>query len=737
MSKEADYIIVQAGGRGSRLERLTRNKPKALLPVDNLPMIFHLFRLFPKKKFIVIGDYKYDVLSKYLKQFADVDYTMICGTGHMGTCAGLQDAIDLIPEEKSFLLIWCDLVLPADYTLPQSDANIVGVSKDFSCRWSFRDGQFIEERSSDAGVAGYFIFQNKSYLKDVPVDGEFVRWLQGKNYSFKEEPLEKTHEYGLKSVWDALPKLKTRPFNRMEERDGRLYKIPVDEQGRVLAVREENWYRALKDRRFDNIPEIYGYDPLCMEKIDGKNIYEYLSIPFEQKQEILKQIIHCLKSAHSQGSVPCDEESYRVAWLDKTYDRLKKVRYLVPFANDETVMVNGKSCRNIFYHKDEIEKLVMGYLPKDFCLIHGDCTFSNMMLKNDSTPMLIDPRGYFGNTELYGDAAYDWVKLYYSLVSNYDQFNLGRFNLYINNEKEEKIFDDRGNEVAVAPESVKLEIASNHWESLEDTFFDLLGDEVTRKQMKIFLSITWLSLTTYAWDDYDSICGAFYQGLWYLEEALSMTEENGREDRPVYESAYKTYFAKNAAYIDKALRSIRKEEMDALVDACEATLKSGHKIIASGLGKNVPICDKFVGTMLSLGFDAAFMHTNTAAHGDMGMVHSGDLVIILTKSGSTAESVYLAELLKKRKGVQLWLLSFHDHSELAESMEHKLIIHLEHEGDLWNIVPNNSTTLNLLVLQEVAMELSRRMDLDLERDFKPNHPGGAIGAKLRKYDHSA
>ena len=163
-----------------------------------------------------------------------------------------------------------------------------------------------------------------------------------------------------------------------------------------------------------------------------------------------------------------------------------------------------------------------------------------------------------------------------------------------------------------------------------------------------------------------------------------------------------------------------------------SVISTGHKIIASGLGKNVPICDKFVGTMLSLGLDAAFMHTNTAVHGDMGMVHPGDLVIILTKSGSTAESVYLAELLKQREGVKLWLLSFREHSELADTMPNKVIVNLEHEGDLWNIVPNNSTTINLLILQEVAMEMSRRLKLDLERDFKPNHPGGAIGDKLRK-----
>ncbi len=69
-----NYVIVQAGGKGSRMERLTRNKPKALVPVNNLPMIFHLFKKFPDKKFIIIGDYKFDVLKRYLHTFITPPY---------------------------------------------------------------------------------------------------------------------------------------------------------------------------------------------------------------------------------------------------------------------------------------------------------------------------------------------------------------------------------------------------------------------------------------------------------------------------------------------------------------------------------------------------------------------------------------------------------------------------------------------------------------------------------------
>jgi hypothetical protein len=40
--------------------------------------------------------------------------------------------------------------------------------------------------------------------------------------------------------------------------------------------------------------------------------------------------------------------------------------------------------------------------------------------------------------------------------------------------------------------------------------------------MKLLQAVIWLGLTTYAWENYDSICGAFYNGLLYLEEAFEM-----------------------------------------------------------------------------------------------------------------------------------------------------------------------------------------------------------------------
>lgn len=191
------------------------------------------------------------------------------------------------------------------------------------------------------------------------------------------------------------------------------------------------------------------------------------------------------------------------------------------------------------------------------------------------------------------------------------------------------------------------------------------------------------------------------------------------------------YFTNMLDTIQKSVLSIDEKTFNKLVEECIKTIENGHKVVVSGLGKNVPVCDKFVGTMNSLGQPAVYMNTNSAVHGDIGMVNEGDLVIVLTKSGETAESIYLTGLLKKRKCL-LWLLTFEENSTLVQEngKENSIILELEHEGDQWNIVPNNSTTVNLIVLQGVAMEIVRRRGVTLA-DFKKNHPGGHIGVQLK------
>jgi D-arabinose 5-phosphate isomerase GutQ len=191
-------------------------------------------------------------------------------------------------------------------------------------------------------------------------------------------------------------------------------------------------------------------------------------------------------------------------------------------------------------------------------------------------------------------------------------------------------------------------------------------------------------------------------------------------------------FEETLGILTRAIRSLDPNETGALERAAIATLERGNKLVFSGLGKNVPICEKVVGTLNSVGLAAAFLHTNSAVHGDLGVVRDGDLVVILTKSGETAESVHLSHLLNSRD-CQQWLLTFNRDSVLCQEIRNCVVVELEHEGDGWNILPNNSTVLNLIVLQGLAMALVEHFGVPVHV-LHANHPGGAIGARLDAAD---
>ena len=517
-----NYIVVQAGGKGTRLKHLTKNKPKALVPIENLPMLFHLFRKYPDKRYVIIADYKKDVLRKYLAAFADVKHQVVEASG-TGTCSGVRQALELIPDKEPFMVVWSDLILPDGLELPEGygdaddkppEDDYIGISETFPCRWKYEDDVFSEERSEEFGVAGLFLFAEKSHLEGVPESGELVRWMKESGMLFKSLGLAGTREFGLLSEYEKLEGIKTRPFNRISVKDGVLIKEPVDEQGRQLAQRESAWYKKAGSLHIEGIPEIYGTDPLRMEHISGRNIYECGELTHAEKREMLESLVGTLKSLHSSDSVPGDSFSMKEAYFNKTMKRLSKIEYLVPFARDKHVRVNGRKCRNVFFHIDELEKALEGIRAERFPFIHGDCTFSNLMVRDNGEPVFIDPRGYFGFTELYGDERYDWAKLYYSIVGNYDRFNLKAFSLdigghsVINGRVTDKLFSGE----------VRISIESNGWEDMEADFFELTGAD--EYEIKLLHAVIWLSLTTYAWQDYDSVCGAFYNGLYYLEEVL-------------------------------------------------------------------------------------------------------------------------------------------------------------------------------------------------------------------------
>ena len=105
------HIIVQAGGRGSRLRHHTWNKPKCLVSVKGKPLLYHLFDKFPNAHFHIIGDYAFDQLEKYLEVNKPVVPYTLTKTDEKGTCSGISDALKKVPPEDELIITWSDLII--------------------------------------------------------------------------------------------------------------------------------------------------------------------------------------------------------------------------------------------------------------------------------------------------------------------------------------------------------------------------------------------------------------------------------------------------------------------------------------------------------------------------------------------------------------------------------------------------------------------------------------------------
>ncbi|MCI1274099.1 MAG: NTP transferase domain-containing protein [Clostridiaceae bacterium] len=497
-------IIIQAGGKGTRLEHLTDNKPKCLVSVKNKPMIFHLFNKYPKAEFIIIGDCKYDVLEKYLRNFAKhVNYKLIKASG-TGNICGIKEALRYINNDEEFLLIWSDLILSEQFKPENLEkGDYVGILEGSECSWSFQNGVLDKITSNKYGVAGCFFFKNKTGFENIPESGSFTLWLKNSGLTLKSMSMCGSKEVG---TIEALKQFKDtenrcRPYNKMEFTGDRVIKTGLTEDGKKLIDREIVWYKKMVEYGFASIPKIYNFEPLTMEKIDGTNIFQ-ADLTEKQKEIVTDNLINSVNKMHSYETKPSDKEDLVKEYYTKTIDRLESIKNVIPFANQDYIMINDILYKNPLHFKKQFKEAVEEkLLDTVFCPIHGDCTLTNTMIDKSNNIYFIDARGYFGKQKVFGDIRYDWAKLYYSMSGNFDRFNIKDFKLKITDSK------------------IYFEIASNSWENLTPKVLENMQNCKVR-DIKFIHAIIWLSLASHCWEDYDSMCLAFYNGVSLISEHL-------------------------------------------------------------------------------------------------------------------------------------------------------------------------------------------------------------------------
>ena len=152
------------------------------------------------------------------------------------------------------------------------------------------------------------------------------------------------------------------------------------------------------------------------------------------------------------------------------------------------------------------------------------------------------------------------------------------------------------------------------------------------------------------------------------------------------------------------------------------------RIVISGIGKSAVIAQKIVATLNSTGTPSIFMHAADAIHGDIGIIQQEDVVIIISKSGSSPEIKVLVPLIKNFGNVLIGMIGNID-SYLAKQSNIILNTTVDQEACPNNLAPTSSTTAQLVMGDAIAVCLMELKGFSSD-DFAKFHPGGMLGKKL-------
>ena len=177
----------------------------------------------------------------------------------------------------------------------------------------------------------------------------------------------------------------------------------------------------------------------------------------------------------------------------------------------------------------------------------------------------------------------------------------------------------------------------------------------------------------------------------------------------------------------KKLKTSLNKDFDKIVTA---VLRCKGKIIFSGVGKSGIISRKISSTMSSLGISSFYVDAGSCSHGDLGMISSGDTVILISHSGESSELKNIIQYTKRNKNIILIGVTSKKNSLLYKSSNLNFLLPTITEAGPGNYIPTSSTTAQICFGDALAISTIKHRKFS-KLDFKKFHPSGSLGAKLR------
>jgi len=159
-------------------------------------------------------------------------------------------------------------------------------------------------------------------------------------------------------------------------------------------------------------------------------------------------------------------------------------------------------------------------------------------------------------------------------------------------------------------------------------------------------------------------------------------------------------------------------------------LSTAPRIGASGCGHSGIACQHFAHLMCCVERPARFISPAEAIHGATGFLQKGDVMLLASRGGKTAELLPIVKICKA-KGVAIITVTENLESPLAKEADVVLKQHVNRETDKWNAQGTTSTTAVCVIFHALQAAIVEHTGYQAQQ-FALIHPGGAVGERLCK-----
>lgn len=192
----------------------------------------------------------------------------------------------------------------------------------------------------------------------------------------------------------------------------------------------------------------------------------------------------------------------------------------------------------------------------------------------------------------------------------------------------------------------------------------------------------------------------------------------------IYKSAMQT-FENEANAVANLANTVDRE---CYVKAVQMIAECQGRIITTGCGTSGACAKKVSQVFNCVDRASQFLNPADAPHGDYGMIRPGDIVIIISKSGRSAEMIHLLPVAKMR-GAKVITVTENPESQIAADSDLNLILSTGPEACPYQCLSTTSVTAVFALFDAISIGCMLYNGID-KNYFKVVHPAGGVGAML-------